>query len=56
MPLAKPRHHGSVYPGNVLKEIIDVAINFANQTTIDVFLIREALAFEEFYVTGVALK
>ena len=41
--------NGSVDPGNILKEIIDVAINDLTtcNPTATVFLIREALAFEE---------
>ena len=44
--------NGSVDPGNILKEIIDVAINdlAACYTTATVFLIGKALGFEAFYV------
>ena len=44
--------NGSVDPGNILKEIIDVAINdlaVSNPKTTVVF-ISETLAFEAFYV------
>ena len=44
--------NGSVNPGDILKEIIDVAINdlTSGYPTTTVVFIREALAFEAFYV------
>ena len=44
--------HGAVDPGNILKKIIDVAANdlSASNPTTTVFLVREALTFEEFYI------
>ncbi|WBA79750.1 hypothetical protein [Endozoicomonas sp. GU-1] len=55
-----PQSHitnGSVDPGNVLKEIIDLAINdlAACNPTATVFIICEALTFEEFYVTIIVI-
>ena len=44
--------YSAVDPGNILKQIIDVAINdlIASDPTATVFLARETLACEKFYI------